>query len=197
MPNLDLGRNAGKARIKETPQTYYPPTVGAKPCSKGKLSDMLKDLAEFHDVRAYSNENIGSSYEASAEGQGVHVDGVDPKNKGASCSCKAGKASSKRPISTPMNPQPSHKTPPRILSRFSVPLSSVYETLLELGLIKPLPPTPLPQKLSSSHNPNAYCAFHQMPGHATNSCFRLRHTIQDLVDNGTIAVPDHRFGRRF
>ncbi|KAI8538424.1 hypothetical protein RHMOL_Rhmol09G0102200 [Rhododendron molle] len=69
MPNLDLGRNAGKARIKEAPQTYHPPTVGAKPCSKGKPFDLLKDLAKFHDVRAYSNENIGSSYEASAEGQ--------------------------------------------------------------------------------------------------------------------------------
>ena len=28
-----------------------------------------------------------------------------------------------------------------------------------------------------------------MPGHHTDRCFSLRHSIQDLIDNGTIAAP--------
>ena len=79
--------------------------------------------------------------------------------------------------------------PQRTLSQFSTPLSLVYKELYEAGLLKPLQPTPLPQKLPSYHNPNAFCAFHQMPGHATDECHRLRHKIQDLIDNGSISAP--------
>jgi hypothetical protein len=76
----------------------------------------------------------------------------------------------------------------RKFSQFPAPLSSVYEELLMAGLLKPLSPTPLPQKLPAYHNPNAFCAFHQVPGHATNNCQRLCHKIQDLIDDKTISL---------
>ena len=77
----------------------------------------------------------------------------------------------------------------RAFSQFSEPLSSTYEKLLKTDRIKPLFPTPLPQKLPSYHNPKAFCAFHQMPGHDTDECHRLRHRIQNLIDNKTITFP--------
>ena len=33
-------------------------------------------------------------------------------------------------------------------------------------------------------NPKLYCKFHQTIGHDTDSCTRLRHEIQDLIDTG-------------
>ena len=79
--------------------------------------------------------------------------------------------------------------PQRTLFQFSEPLSLIYERLLKSSHIKPLIPTPLPQKLPSYHNPNAFCAFHQMPGHTTDECHRLRHRIQNLIDSKTIISP--------
>ena len=79
--------------------------------------------------------------------------------------------------------------PQRTLFQFSEPLSLIYERLLKSTHIKPLIPTPLPQKLPSYHNPNVFCAFHQMPGHATDECQRLHHRIQNLIDSKTIISP--------
>ncbi|KAF5932603.1 hypothetical protein HYC85_028774 [Camellia sinensis] len=56
--------------------------------------------------------------------------------------------------------------------------------------LKPLEPQPLPEKLPPTHNPAKYCAFHQQHGHDTDQCFRLRHEIQDLIDNGVIVPPE-------
>ena len=76
----------------------------------------------------------------------------------------------------------------RKFSQFPAPLSSVYEELLMAGLLKPLSPTPLPRKLPAYHDPNAFCTFHQVPDHATDDCQRLRHEIQDLIDDETISL---------
>jgi hypothetical protein len=81
------------------------------------------------------------------------------------------------------------KDQPRTFSKFSAPLSSVYKELFKDGLLEPLQPKPLPKKLPSSHDPDAFCAFHQVPGHATDKCQRLRHEIQNLIDNGTLPTP--------
>ncbi|KAI8547552.1 hypothetical protein RHMOL_Rhmol07G0205000 [Rhododendron molle] len=35
--------------------------------------------------------------------------------------------------------------------------------------------------LENTNNPNAFCAFHQMPGHATNDCHHL-------IDDGSIPM---------
>ncbi|KAI8560180.1 hypothetical protein RHMOL_Rhmol04G0236200 [Rhododendron molle] len=189
MSNPNLGLNVDYAWIKEPSQIYHPHAVGIKPCSKVKLSDMFKDLVKFHDAKTHSKEDVGSLFETSAERQDTHIDEINPKSKRVLCSCEASKAFVRGPPSTTMNPQPSCKTQPRIFSRFPIPLSSVYEKLLEANLIEPLPPTPPPRKPPASHNPNAYCAFHQYTGHSTNNCFRLRHKVQDLIDNGTISPP--------
>lgn len=68
----------------------------------------------------------------------------------------------------------------------------MLKKLVESNNLKPLNPTSLPQKIPTSHNLNAYCTYHQNIGHLTNNCFRLRHTIQDLIDNKTIPVPPQK-----
>ncbi|KAI8550892.1 hypothetical protein RHMOL_Rhmol06G0142800 [Rhododendron molle] len=82
-----------------------------------------------------------------------------------------------------------NRSQPRVFANFEAPLSSVLEKLVKSGHLQPLTPTPLPPNLPPSHNPNVFCAYHQMPGHHTDSCFRLRHAIQDLVENGTLPTP--------
>ncbi|KAI8535001.1 hypothetical protein RHMOL_Rhmol10G0141100 [Rhododendron molle] len=78
---------------------------------------------------------------------------------------------------------------PCVFANFEAPLSSVLEKLVKSGHLRPSTPTPLPPNLPPSHNPNVFYAYHQMPGHHTDSCFRLRHAIQDLVENGTLPTP--------
>ncbi|KAI8560166.1 hypothetical protein RHMOL_Rhmol04G0234800 [Rhododendron molle] len=63
------------------------------------------------------------------------------------------------------------------------------EKLVKSGHLKPLAPTPLPQNPPPSHNPNLFCAYHQMPSHHTDSCYRLLHAIQDLINDGTLQTP--------
>ena len=84
------------------------------------------------------------------------------------------------------------KYPPQAKKVFTplyMPLSKALGVLIKKGHLKPLEPQPLPKNLSLSHNPADYCAFHQQAGHDTNMCFRLRHEIQDLIDNGVIPAP--------
>jgi len=68
-------------------------------------------------------------------------------------------------------------------------LHSTYLKLKDAGLIKPLEPRPPPNPLPAGYKPNEFCDFHQMLGHVINNCFRLRHTIQDLIDEGKITPP--------
>ncbi|KAI8563689.1 hypothetical protein RHMOL_Rhmol03G0128900 [Rhododendron molle] len=74
-------------------------------------------------------------------------------------------------------------------ANFEASLSSVMEKLVKFGHLRPLTLTPLPQNPPPSHSPNVFCAYHQMSGHHTNSCYRLPHAIQDLIDDGTLATP--------
>ncbi|KAG5549095.1 hypothetical protein RHGRI_014462 [Rhododendron griersonianum] len=85
--------------------------------------------------------------------------------------------------------KPRNRNQPRVFANFEAPLSAVLEKLAKSGHLRPLAPTPLPQNPPPSHNPNAFYAYHQMPSHYTDSCYRLRHAIQDLVDNGTLPNP--------
>ena len=57
------------------------------------------------------------------------------------------------------------------------------------GHLKPLDPTPYPDPLSKNWNMNLYCLFHQKTGHSTDECTRLKHEIQDLIDNDVIPKP--------
>ncbi|KAL7192092.1 hypothetical protein ACSBR2_024024 [Camellia fascicularis] len=68
-------------------------------------------------------------------------------------------------------------------------LSAALRVLIRKGDLKPLEPQPLPDKLPPSHDPAKYCAFHQQTGHGTDSCYHLRHEIQDLIDKEVIVAP--------
>ncbi|KAI8542837.1 hypothetical protein RHMOL_Rhmol08G0170600 [Rhododendron molle] len=57
------------------------------------------------------------------------------------------------------------------------------------GHLKPLDPMPLPKNPPANFKANLYCAYHQGVGHFTDSCFRLRHAIQDLIDEGNLQAP--------
>src|SRR2546429_7210481 len=77
----------------------------------------------------------------------------------------------------------------RRFSKFSLPLSKILERCIKRGLLQPLEPRPFHDPLPPRFNLRAFCNFHQSKGHDTNSCKRLRHEIQDLIDSGKI--PDH------
>src|SRR3989449_2806416 len=78
----------------------------------------------------------------------------------------------------------------RRFSKFSLPLSKILERCIKRGLLQPLEPRPLPDPLPPRFNLRAFCNFHQSKGHDTNSCKRLRHEIQDLIDSGKIPDPE-------
>ncbi|XP_050222407.1 uncharacterized protein LOC126672500 [Mercurialis annua] len=69
-------------------------------------------------------------------------------------------------------------------------MSKVFEDLKKRNLIKPLDLKPLPPKVSPSFNPNLKCLYHQQIGHDTNTCYKLRDALQDLINSGKIPNPD-------
>ena len=69
-------------------------------------------------------------------------------------------------------------------------LTQAYENLTSKGFIKPLGPTPMPNHVPPTWNPNEYCHLHQKSGHKTDNCSRLKHEIQNLIDNGTLPNPN-------
>ena len=84
------------------------------------------------------------------------------------------------------------KYPPQAKKVFTplyMPLSKALEALIQKGHLKPLEQRPLPDPIPAKHDRTKYCAYHQQTGHDTDSCFRLRHDIQDLFDNRVIPVP--------
>ena len=66
-------------------------------------------------------------------------------------------------------------------------LSQALKKLREEGHLELLEPQPFPNPLPPRYDPAKYCAYHQHHGHDTNRCIRLRHKIQDLIDEETIA----------
>ena len=68
-------------------------------------------------------------------------------------------------------------------------LSKIFEKLREKDLLIPLDlksiPNPLPKWFDNSKS----CAFHQTLGHATDQCFALKNSVQDLIDQEIISPP--------
>ncbi|RVW73138.1 hypothetical protein CK203_060274 [Vitis vinifera] len=80
-----------------------------------------------------------------------------------------------------------HTTTVRPLFQFHRPQTSTAQH--EQSRPLPLAPRPPLSTLSSRFLAHEFCAFHQMAGHRTDYCASLRHTIQDLIDNGVVSFP--------
>ncbi|KAI8550364.1 hypothetical protein RHMOL_Rhmol06G0100100 [Rhododendron molle] len=78
------------------------------------------------------------------------------------------------------------KSQSRTFTQFSTPRSTILKKLTEIVVLKPLSP---PQTIPPNLNQNVYCDFHQKPGHTTDNCIRLRHEIQNLIDNKVVDAP--------
>ncbi|RVW27330.1 hypothetical protein CK203_110326 [Vitis vinifera] len=72
----------------------------------------------------------------------------------------------------------------RQFSQIGMPLSQALRKLIETGLLTALTPRPLPQPIPAQFRMDLHCAYHQGSGHETDQCTALRHTIQDLIDQG-------------
>ena len=69
-------------------------------------------------------------------------------------------------------------------------MSKVLERLVQKGLLRPLINVKPLSLNSPGYDPNSYCNFHQAIGHPTNTCIRLKHEIQDLIDSEIITDPE-------
>jgi hypothetical protein len=79
----------------------------------------------------------------------------------------------------------------RKFSDLKRPLSVVFEGLRKRGMLQPVqdsPKRPAPEGVDQSK----FCAFHQVWGHDTDNCLRLRHEIQNLIDSGKLEDPSNR-----
>ena len=62
------------------------------------------------------------------------------------------------------------------------------EKLIQKNLLRPLTlQRPLPNA-----DPKLFCKYHQTISHDTDTCIRLRHEIQNLIDKGKISDPENR-----
>lgn len=89
----------------------------------------------------------------------------------------------------PRYPTRYNQAPPRNFTKLDVPLKVVLRRLIEKGLIQLFDPQPLLNPLPPNFNLNAYCELHRSQGHDTERCMKLRHLVQNLIDNGKIAPP--------
>ena len=67
-----------------------------------------------------------------------------------------------------------------------MPLIRAFKRLVEGGLIVPLPPRPPLQPTPLGFRTDIHYAYHQRAGHDIDSCAALRHSIQDLIDQGLV-----------
>ena len=89
----------------------------------------------------------------------------------------------------PLNPEFSkvptiniHSTQRKYIN-FNQPLSKVFQTLQRKNLLQPRKLKPLPNLLPPQIDPNLYCHFHQMPGHAIDTYRILKNVVLDLIDS--------------
>ena len=60
---------------------------------------------------------------------------------------------------------------------------------MQQGKLQPIGPTPDPEKKTKYWNENAYCEYHRGKGHDTEKCYRLKHAIQDMIEDGRLPIP--------
>ena len=61
---------------------------------------------------------------------------------------------------------------------------------MQKSLLQPLPNPNPPNPNTSDYNPNKHYKFHQNLKHSTDSCMRLKHEIQNLINSGKITDPE-------
>ncbi|KAL6332959.1 hypothetical protein AAG906_019973 [Vitis piasezkii] len=71
-------------------------------------------------------------------------------------------------------------------SKRKKPTIGAFHKLVEGGLLTALAPRPPPQPLPPEFRMDLHYAYYQGPRHDTDRCFALRHTIQDLIDQGQV-----------
>ena len=78
----------------------------------------------------------------------------------------------------------------RRFSNFNQPRSIILDHLIQKGLLRPLTNSKPPNPNLPSFDPKSYCRFHQVAGHSTDSCIRLKHEIWNLIDSRKIIDPE-------
>ena len=91
------------------------------------------------------------------------------------------------PNTTQNTNQQKQKT--RQFTTLDFPQEIIFRKLVKENILKPIPRPSQPVELSPNHRFHLYCEYHQVTGHSTASCFKLKNKIQDLIDNGTIPPP--------
>ncbi|XP_074288461.1 uncharacterized protein LOC141613616 [Silene latifolia] len=83
------------------------------------------------------------------------------------------------------------RSTPRVFTDIGCTYTYALERLKAQGKLNPIGPTPEPtlEQRPKWYRPEAYCAYHQGKGHDTEKCFRLKHEIQDMIEDGTIPIP--------
>ncbi|KAM7482354.1 hypothetical protein LguiB_006937 [Lonicera macranthoides] len=78
----------------------------------------------------------------------------------------------------------------RNFTDLGTPLSNAFAALKTTGIVKSRDPPLGSIKVTKGWKPDAYCDYHQTPGHDTDFCYPLRTVIQDLIDSQQINVED-------
>src|SRR3989442_14362627 len=195
----DFGENTNtESRVTSPKAMYKPfdfngdsdPTVHLDQCeltaeTNGTLPSFRKEMYflpfdDFMDVR-----QVGMDIERRIWLEALKVDSSDDYSGPA--------LNSKRTSGPKIGTRPSGKFQgeggSRKFSDLGMSLSRMLEKLMKKNLLQPLEPRPLPDPVPAYFDLQVYCDFHQSKGHHTNGCKRLRHAIQDLIDQGKMRDP--------
>jgi len=80
----------------------------------------------------------------------------------------------------------------REFTPISLSYTDAFDRFEKLGFLSSIGPTPDPEKKPAHWRANEYCKFHKGNGHTTENCYRLKHKIQDLIEEGTIPIPNNK-----
>ena len=69
-----------------------------------------------------------------------------------------------------------------------IPLETALQQLLRKKFLQLPPIKHEPLTKSSWWDDKKFCDYHCTKGHQTSSCFQLKHSTHDLIDNGVIIV---------
>ena len=84
------------------------------------------------------------------------------------------------------NPPKQALKPRRHFDPLGAPMSKIFDHICKRRHLKSLDPTPPPNPLPKHWDTNIYFHFHQRSDHNTDVCSRLKHEIQDLIDQNVI-----------